>query len=134
VIAGDRNLGVGINSSVGNRLGPGQTEWTVAMSNTSSSADQFSVLAVCRPKPVGYAIVQGGEVSVAPGATAEIGVGCPGLFSVPLSGGGFSSYQVTDSGLAFNSSLPGAGDWGTRWENSGSITRSVAASVICAGT
>jgi hypothetical protein len=104
------------------------------MSNTSSSADQFSVLAVCRPKPVGYEIVHGSEVNVAPGATVEIPAGCGGLFSVPLSGGGFTSYQVTDSGLAFNSSFPGAGDWGTLWENSGSITRSVAASVICAGT
>lgn len=133
-IAGDRNLGVAINSSVGNRLGPGQTEWTAAMTNTSSSADAFSVLAVCRPKPLGYTIVHGSQVSVAPGATAEITAGCPGLFSVPLSGGGFTTYQVTDSGLAFNSSFPGTGDWATLWENSGSITRSVAASVICAGT
>jgi hypothetical protein len=133
-IAGDTNLGVAINSSVGNRLGPGQTEWTAAMTNTSSSADAFSVLAVCRPKPVGYAIVQGAEVSAAPGATAEVGASCPGLLAEPLSGGGFSTYQVTDSGLAFNSSFPDTGGWATIWENSGSITRSVAATVICAGT
>jgi len=134
-IAGDRNLGVAINSSVGNRLGPGQTEWTAAMTNTSSSGDAFSVLAVCRPKPLGYAIVDGPELSLAPGAINEPQAICPGN-SLPLSGGGFTTYQQTDSGLAFNGTLPNELNhlWATVFENGGSITRSVAASVICAGT
>jgi hypothetical protein len=133
--ASGTDLGVGINSSLGNKLGPGQTEWTAAMSNTSSSGDPFEVVAICRPKPLGYAIVDGQEVSAAPGGTAEIWAICPGN-SQPLSGGGFTTYQTTDSGLAFNGTFPDTTDheWATVWENSGSITRSVAASAICAGT
>jgi len=68
------------------------------------------------------------------GATAEISAGCPGLYSLPLSGGGYTTYQTTDSGLGIKATFPGAGYWATLWENSGSITRSVAASAICAGT
>ena len=133
-VAAGNNLGVAINSSLGNSLGHGQYDFTAAMSNTSSSGDDFEVLAICRPKPLGYAIVDGSPVSAAPGSTAEIGAYCPGLYSLPLSGGGYTNYQATDSGLGINATFPGAGYWGTLWENSGSITRSAAASVICAGT
>jgi hypothetical protein len=133
-VAAGNDLGVGINSSIANKLGPGQTEWAAAMSNTSSSGDAFDVVAICRPKPLGYAIVDGPEVSVAPGSTAEVSATCPGFFSLPLSGGGFTTYQTTDSGLAINATFPGAGYWATLWENGGSTTRSVAATVICAGT
>ena len=132
-IAGGTNLGVGINSSVANSLGHGQTEWTAAMSNTSSSADSFAAVAVCRPKPLGYAMVTGGAAGVAPGATAMVHAGCPG-FSVALSGGGFTNYQTTDSGLAFNGTFGSSEEWATVWENSGSIARSAYATIICAGT
>jgi hypothetical protein len=133
-VASGTNLGVAINSSLGNSLGHGQYDFTAAMTNTSSSGDAFEVLAICRPKPLGYAIVDGSQVGVAAGSTAEISAGCPSLNSLPLSGGGYSTYQTTDSGLGINATFPGAGYWAALWENSGSITRSVAASVICAGT
>lgn len=134
VAASGTNLGVGINSSVGNKLGHGHTEWTAALSNTSSSGEPFDVYAICRPKPAGYAIVTGQPVSVPPGGTGEPVAACPGLNSLPLSGGGFTTYQTTDSGLAFNMTIPGTGDWATVWENSGTVTRSAYATVICAGT
>lgn len=134
VAASGTNLGVGINSSVGNKLGHGHTEWTAALSNTSSSGEPFDVYAICRPKPAGYAIVTGQPVSVPPGGTGEPVAACPGLNSLPLSGGGFTAYQTTDSGLAFNMTIPGTGDWATVWENSGTVTRSAYTTVICAGT
>ena len=135
VWASGTNLGIGINSSVGSRLGHGHTEWTAALSNTSSSGDPFNVYAICRPKPAGYTIVTGQPVSVPPGGTGEPTAACPGLLnSLPLSGGGFTTYQTTDSGLAFNMTIPATGEWATLWENSGTVTRSAYTTVICAGT
>jgi hypothetical protein len=134
VWASGGNLGIGINSSVGNKTGPGHFEWTAALSNTSSSGDPFNVYAICRPRPAGYAMVTGQPVSVHPGGTGEPSAACPGLNSLPLSGGGFTTYQTTDSGLAFNLTVAGTGDWATLWENSGKVTRSAYATVICAGT
>jgi hypothetical protein len=131
--ASGTDLGVGINSSVGNSLGHGQTDWTAAMSNTSSSGDPFEVLAICRPRPLGYAMVTGPPKTVAPGGTAEVWAVCPGN-SLPLSGGGFTAYQTTDSGLAFNGTFTSLNEWVTLWENSGSIARSAYPTVICAGT
>ena len=128
------NLGVGINSSVGNKLGPGSYDWTAAVSNTSSTGEPFGVYAICRPKPRGYVIHTSSPVSVPPGGTVEPSAACSGsLNSEPLSGGGFTAYQTTDSGLAFNMTISGTGYWATVWENSGSIARSAYATVICAG-
>jgi hypothetical protein len=124
---------VNINSTVPNALAHGHTAWRVAMGSYDQNDSSFTVYAVCRAKPTGYSIQNGTGAALEPDAETEVVATCPGA-SVPIGGGGFTDFSTNDTVLALNSSAPSGNEW-TVYENNGeTLTRSVYALAICAGT
>jgi hypothetical protein len=127
------SVNVYINSTVPNALPNGRGAWRVAMANADLYSSDFTVYAVCEPKPAGYSIQIGGEVSNGPYSENEAVVTCPGA-SVPVGGGGFVSFQDHDAWIGMNTSYPSGSSWDIYENNYENLTRSIAASAVCAGT
>ena len=124
---------VNINSTVPNTFAGGRTGWRVAMASSDPSSASFTVYAVCRPKPAGYSIQWGSNLQLAPYSEGEATVTCPGA-SVPIGGGGFTSYDVQDGWITMNSSDPDNQSWVIYENNDENVVRGFAAAAICAGT
>jgi hypothetical protein len=124
---------VNINSTVPNTFAGGRTGWRVAMASSDPSSASFTVYAVCRPKPAGYSIQWGANLQLSPYSEGEATVTCPGA-SVPIGGGGFTSYDVQDGWITMNSSGPGNQSWVIYENNDENVVRGFAAAAICAGT
>lgn len=124
---------ININSTVPNALAHGHTAWRVAMGSYDPNDTTFTVFAVCRPKPTGYSIQTGPVESLQPKAETEAVVSCPGA-SVPIGGGGFTSFHTNDTLLAMNTSAPSGNEWTIYENNAETIPNSVYATAICAGT
>jgi hypothetical protein len=127
------SVNVYINSTVPNALPNGRGAWRVAMANTDLYSSAFSVYAVCAPKPAGYSIQIGGEVTNGPYSENQAVVTCPGA-SVPVGGGGFSDFQDHDAWIGMNTSYPSGNSWVVYENNYENLTRGLAASAVCAGT
>lgn len=124
---------VNMNSTVPNTFEGGRTGWRVAMASSDPSTADFTVYAVCRPKPAGYSIQYGANLALGPYSEGEATVTCPGG-SVPIGGGGFTAYDVQDGWITMNSSGPGGNGWVIYENNDENVTRGFAAAAICAGT
>jgi len=124
---------VNMNSTVPNTFAGGRTGWRVAMASSDPSTVSFTVYAVCRPKPAGYSIQYGANLPLGPYSEGEATVTCPGA-SVPIGGGGFTSYDVQDGWINMNSSVPDGQAWVIYENNDENVTRGFAAAAICAGT
>jgi len=122
-----------MNSTVPNTFAGGRTGWRVAMASSDPSSANFIVYAVCRPKPKGYSIQWGQMQQVGPYTEGGASVTCPGT-SVPITGGGFTDYTITDAWLAMNSSGPYGQGWVVYENNDEDVTRGVEAVAICAGS
>jgi hypothetical protein len=124
---------VNINSTLPNVLAKGHTAWRVAMASSDPNDSYFTVYAVCRPKPTGYSIQTAPGSQVAPNDENSSTVTCPGA-SVPIGGGGFSSFLTSDTRLAMNSSYPNGNTWVIFENNGGNLIRSFYATAVCAGS
>jgi hypothetical protein len=124
---------VNINSTVPNTFAGGRTGWRVAMASSDPSDVNFTVYAVCRPKPLGYSVQWGLNQQLQPYSEGEASVTCPGA-SVPIGGGGFTGYSTGDAWIAMNSSGPYGQSWAIYENNDENVVRSFDAAVICAGT
>ena len=124
---------VNINSTVPNALGHGHTAWRVAMGSYDPNDSSFTVFAVCRPKPLGYSMQTGPGLALEPDAETQAIVSCPGA-SVPIGGGGFTAFLTNDTLLALNTSYPSGNEWTIDENNGETLTKSVYATAICAGT
>ena len=124
---------VNINSTVPTALAHGHTAWRVAMGSYDPNDSSFTVFAVCRAKPTGYSIQTGSGVALEPDAETQVVATCPGA-SVPIGGGGFTDFSTNDTLLALNTSAPSGSEWSVYENNAETLTRSVYAMAVCAGS
>jgi hypothetical protein len=122
-----------MNSSVPSSAAGGVTGWSVAMASSDPSSANFTVYAVCRPKPPGYSIQWGPVQQLGPNSEGAASVTCPGA-SVPLAGGGYTNYTTQDAFIGMNSSGPFARGWVVYENNNEELVRNLGAVAICAGT
>lgn len=131
------DIWLGMNSSTPNRFRYGRTGWTSAITDADSvNGENFWTFAICRPKPLGYAIVTGATADPTPGTGIQMAAICPGN-SLAIGGGGYVAYQYTDAGeymVDLYTNLVRDGAWYTSYENGSNFTRSVTVVAVCAGS